>query len=472
MKLSWFLIIILLVLATLTATSYTPYVRILTRSSSDNAISLTYEVSVQAKIYLDLNLFVSNNKSIEYKYSLIAVPDTVETVRVGGYDILVNKTPGCIILINNTTLLKVAVEKNHMVNLSLITSKAFLVCNVKPWFNFKGNLTLRDVEYRQPLANSSLHMRVYIGSVSQVLLSSNLTLNDNVWALFHGNKYIGDMIFAISKHDMNKNSTLLLFYHGRDIELKLQEKSYPTAFLSYVNYTNHPPYGFNYNNVSLESSDICLSDFWKPSLANIKMINPSLDILNTWKKIAKEQGLTLISLPNNTYIVKNSLIEKAYQSLKDYRKWKLYYKVIVHSKYDNTEFYRLRPFITIDNISYAVVPLPYNMTVLYDNTHGILLYMAFNNTLPPSTIIKRYALLPVDPLYYGLNIRMILYPRDSTLYIKLIEAKINKTNVIEIGGTPSINPLYSRLVEALTVASVIVVAIAIVFFIKIKLRKQ
>ncbi len=434
--------------------------------SLSSAIELRYLMFVDSHYYIDSYVHVDNG-SISYTYMLILARNSSTDVIgiVDLRDLLANKTAACNIYGNSSAMLDVAIQGNR-VNLSLIMVNPLLLCNVRPWFKVEGNISLSKIQYGSP-DTSKQDFKVYIGYARKITLSTSLLLNDTSWSIFRKNSYVGDMIFLLRNAELYQNATLLLFRHSGGVGLKLSDKEYPTAIVAFINYTDHPLglNKFNYDNISISPIDLCKADFSKPSIGIVKMINPSVDLLNHWRKMAHQYNLLLVDFHNNTYIVKNHVIEQAYSMVNDSRLWRLDYYLISESRIGDTEFYRYHPFIIINNTSYGIVPPTSNLTVIYDNINGILLSVNVSNSIEP-IVIKRYHWYPIDILGYGLNISMIVFPRNSTLSIKLVDARINETQITVISGNPGINEVFKELFKPLLIAVILSAIILLTLFVK------
>ncbi len=433
-------------------------------NSSLLTMRLKYSLVVNSGYYINSHVNVSNG-SFSYLYMLIVARNQDSNVRL--VDLLDNKTAACSIYGNSSAVLDVTIRDNK-VDLVLTLVNVLLICNVKPWFNVEGDVSLSKIQYDLSNANKQ-EAKIYAGRAARVLLKSSLLFNNTSWSILRGNNYIGDMIFFLRDIELYQNATLLLYRHTGDVELKFGDKVYPTALVAFVNYTNHPLglNEFSYNDVNISSSDLCVAEFSKPAIGIVKMINPPVDLLNHWRKIVHKHNLLLVDLQNNTYIVKNYIIEQVYRAINSNRLWRLNYYLVSSSRIDDTEFYRYYPFTIINNTPYGIVPPTSNITTMYDNINGVLVLVNISNNLKPSAIIREYMWYPIDILRFGFNISMIVFPRNSTLSMKLIDATINKAQLTVI-GSPVLNKASKEMVKPLFITLILSVILLLIIFIKYK----
>ncbi len=425
--------------------------------------NLTYDILVHGGNYVNSYMKILDpnyGKTFEpvYRVGLYIVKEPDIEVGANYTTLLLNQTPACIVLTNNTVKMSINLINNKM-KILLALNKAYLICNIEPWFQYKGNVSLNTIKY------FGKDYSLYTGFTDKVIIQSEFVVNAGKWALFKNGVYIGDIIFMISKDELGLNSTILLLRHTSTVTCTVNNTVYPSSVLIYVNYTKHPSKDFILNTIKVDRINIGLGDHFKPVLNNIRIINPPIELVRHWMELARKYSLAFIDYGNNTYDVLNTNFSRTYNVISRLRYWSLKYTTSSIIRSNGMVFYRFKPFISIGNVSYCVVPYEHNLSISYSILNGVMLEMNFSGRIP--TLTNRTILIPPDILLHGLGVGAIVYPYNTTLSIRLSKASFNLQGNVELGSYTYIN----LNIHDIVIFTTIIVVLAIIIVLLLLLAK-
>ena len=434
-------------------------------SSTDSSTSrfrelnLTYDMVVVggSKPYVDftetfqieiLDPHYNSPFKLKYKVDLYLVKNPNLEIGDNYSALILNETPACLLFTNKSIRIIFSIHGAEAV-VTLLLNKSYLICNVKPWFQVLGDLSLGTLRY----FNKSHSL--YMGFVYGAKLQARFLIDFSKWALFSNNTYVGDILFLIDRKELGLNATILLVRHSDTITCKVNNSKYPTSVLVYINYTKHPLTDFEHNNIKVNNMDISLGDYFKPALNNIKIINPPMELLKYWVDTARKYSMKLIDYGNNTYLIANMDFGRIYEAIDESRYWRLKYIPIELYERNEMKFYRFRPFVVIDGEPYCIVPSEDHIDLLYDVVNGVMLELSYTESIQTLTRVSR--ILPPDILLHGMGINSIRYPYGAKLSIKASTINIGVEDKIELGGKASIH------LDPYNVLSIIVAIVLVLF---------